>query len=273
VNSEKTTILGGRVHLIQPIGGYRVAIDPVLMAAAVPAMAGQTVLDAGSGTGAAALCLARRLPDVAVTGLELQAEMAELAGEGAVATGVADRVRFVTGDILEPPVEVPPDGFDHVMANPPYMEAGKGRTPPDPAKMTATVEGPARLADWVSFCVSRAKTRGTVTFVHRADRIEHVLAALAGRVGGLTVFPLWPSGTSGGAAGGAAGGAVGGAVGGAAGGAAGQPARRVLVQGRKGTQTPSAVAAGLVLHGEDGGYTDAAAAVLEHAGALDLGVQ
>jgi len=257
VNSEKTTILGGRVHLIQPIGGYRVAIDPVLMAAAVPAMAGQTVLDAGSGTGAAALCLARRLPDVAVTGLELQAEMAELAGEGAVATGVADRVRFVTGDILEPPVEVPPDGFDHVMANPPYMEAGKGRTPPDPAKMTATVEGPARLADWVSFCVSRAKTRGTVTFVHRADRIEHVLAALAGRVGGLTVFPLWPSGTSGGAAGGAA----------------GQPARRVLVQGRKGTQTPSAVAAGLVLHGEDGGYTDAAAAVLEHAGALDLGVQ
>lgn len=257
MNSEKTTILGGRVHLIQPIGGYRVAIDPVLMAAAVPAMAGQTVLDAGSGTGAAALCLARRLPDVAVTGLELQAEMAELAGEGAVATGVADRVRFVTGDILEPPVEVPPDGFDHVMANPPYMEAGKGRTPPDPAKMTATVEGPARLADWVSFCVSRAKTRGTVTFVHRADRIEHVLAALAGRVGGLTVFPLWPSGTSGGAAGGAA----------------GQPARRVLVQGRKGTQTPSAVAAGLVLHGEDGGYTDAAAAVLEHAGALDLGVQ
>jgi len=256
VNSEKTTILGGRVHLIQPIGGYRVAIDPVLMAAAVPAMAGQSVLDAGSGTGAAALCLARRLPDVAVTGLELQAEMAELASEGAVATGVADRVRFVTGDILEPPVEVPADGFDHVMANPPYMEAGKGRTPPNPAKMTATVEGPARLADWVSFCVSRAKTRGTVTFVHRADRIEHVLAALAGRVGGLTVFPLWPSGTADGAAGGAA----------------GQPARRVLVQGRKGTQTPSTLAAGLVLHGQDGGYTDAAAAVLEHAGALDLGV-
>jgi len=257
VSSEKTTILSGSVHLIQPIGGYRVAIDPVLMAAAVPAMAGQSVLDAGSGTGAAALCLAWRVPEVAVTGLELQAEMAELAGEGAAATGVADRVRFVTGDILDPPAEVPPDGFDHVMANPPYMEAGRGRTPPDPAKMAATVEGAARLADWVSFCISRAKTRGTVTFVHRADRIEHLLAALAGRVGGLTIFPLWPNGTPDGATGGAA----------------GQPARRVLVQGRKGTQTPSALAAGLVLHGEDGGYTDAAAAVLEHAGALDLGVQ
>lgn len=251
VNSETTTILGGRVHLIQPIGGYRVAIDPVLMAAAVPAIAGQRVLDAGSGTGAASLCLARRVSGVSVAGLELQAEMAELAARGAMETGVADRVRFIAGDILAAPSEVPPDGFDHVMANPPYMEAGRGRTPPDPAKMTATVEGAARLADWVSFCVSRAKTRGTVTFVHRADRIEHLLAALAGRVGGIILFPLWP------------GRAVGGGM-------AGQSARRVLVQGRKGTQTPSRLSAGLVLHEDGGGYTDAAEAVLEHGAALDL---
>jgi len=258
VNSEKTTILGGRVHLEQPIGGYRVAIDPVLMAAAVPAVTGQSVLDAGSGTGAASLCLAQRVPGVTVTGLELQPEMAELAARGAETTGVADRVRFVAGDILAAPPEAPADAFDHVMANPPYMEAGKGRTPPDPAKRTATVEGAARLTDWVSFCVSRAKTRGTVTFVHRADRIEHLLAALAGRVGGLTVFPLWPGGASGGAGGG---------------GIAGQPARRVLVQGRKGTATPSTLAPGLVLHGEDGAYTDAAEAVLERGEALDLGAK
>lgn len=250
MNTDKTTILGGRVHLLQPVGGYRVAIDPVLMAAAVPAHTGDKVLDAGSGTGAASLCLARRVPGVDVTGVELQAEMAELAAQGAAATRVVDRVRFVAADILAPPGEVTPDGFDHVMANPPYMEAGKGRTPPDPAKRAATVEGAARLTDWVSFCVSRAKTRGTVTFVHRADRIEHLLSALAGRVGGIIVFPFWPGGE-----------------------AAGQAAKRVLVQGRKGAATPSTLAAGLVLHDENGAYTDAALAVLEHGEALDLGAR
>ena len=54
-------LLDGRVTLLQPRKGYRVAIDPVLLAAAVPARLGDHVLDLGSGTGAASLCLAARL--------------------------------------------------------------------------------------------------------------------------------------------------------------------------------------------------------------------
>ncbi|PPR19536.1 MAG: hypothetical protein CFH40_02259, partial [Alphaproteobacteria bacterium MarineAlpha10_Bin3] len=50
-------LLGGQVRLRQPESGYRVAIDPVLLAAATPAVAGQ-VLDVGTGVGAAALCYA-----------------------------------------------------------------------------------------------------------------------------------------------------------------------------------------------------------------------
>jgi tRNA1(Val) A37 N6-methylase TrmN6 len=63
------TLLGGRVRLRQPASGYRVAIDPVLLAAAVPAVSGETALDIGCGTGAAALCLAVRVPGVRVIGI------------------------------------------------------------------------------------------------------------------------------------------------------------------------------------------------------------
>ena len=46
-------LLGGRVQLAQPLGGYRVAVDPVLLAAAIPAEAGETIADMGAGSGAA----------------------------------------------------------------------------------------------------------------------------------------------------------------------------------------------------------------------------
>ncbi|MEL6264223.1 MAG: methyltransferase, partial [Pseudomonadota bacterium] len=55
-------LLGGRVGLTQPRQGYRAATDPVLLAAAVPAAAGETVLELGIGAGAAVLCLAARVP-------------------------------------------------------------------------------------------------------------------------------------------------------------------------------------------------------------------
>ena len=57
------TLLGGRVKLRQPVAGYRVAIDPVFLAAAVPATAGDRILDIGCGAGAASVCLAARVPE------------------------------------------------------------------------------------------------------------------------------------------------------------------------------------------------------------------
>src|SRR5580692_7243816 len=85
-------LLGGRVHLHQPAQGYRVAIDPVLLAAAVPAAEGDRVLDIGCGVGAASLCLAARVPGCRIVGLELQPALAQLAAENAARNAVADRV-------------------------------------------------------------------------------------------------------------------------------------------------------------------------------------
>ncbi|MEY2961347.1 MAG: hypothetical protein RLZ60_1177, partial [Pseudomonadota bacterium] len=49
--------LNGKVRVWQPINGYRAGVDPVLLAAAVPAKSGQTVLELGCGVGTASLCL------------------------------------------------------------------------------------------------------------------------------------------------------------------------------------------------------------------------
>jgi tRNA1(Val) A37 N6-methylase TrmN6 len=242
---SKDSLLGGRVTLLQPRQGYRVAIDPVLLAAAVPAKAGERVLDLGCGSGAAALVLAARVAGVAVVGLEREQALVRLARKSAEMSGLAERVEFITGDLLEPPAGIAPGGFDHVMANPPYLAAGEGNLPPNPGKRAATVEGRAVLAHWLAAALKMAKTGGTITVIHRFDRRGEVMQGLSAGAGGAVVFPLWPL-------------------------KAGSAAKRVIVQATKGDTGATRTAAGMVLHRADGGYTAAAEAVLREARALIL---
>ncbi|MFQ5619937.1 MAG: tRNA1(Val) (adenine(37)-N6)-methyltransferase [Rhodospirillales bacterium] len=242
-------LLGGRVRLVQPAEGYRAAIDPVFLAAAVPAAAGESVLDVGAGTGAAALCLAARVADVRVRGVEIAPDLVRLALGNAGLNGLAGRVQFIAGDLLRPPAQLAARTFDHVMANPPYLPAGRGHPPPDAAKRAARVEGAAGIEDWLRFCVAMVRPKGSVTLIHRADRLDAVLAALRERAGGIVVFPLWP---------------------GPARGADAAPAKRVIVRARKGVAAPLRLAPGLVLHEAGGAFTPEAEAVLRDARGLRL---
>ena len=231
------TLLNGRVRLIQPQAGYRAAIDPVLLAAVTAVQPGDRVLDVGTGTGAAALCLAVRVPGAAVVGLERRAEAADFARRNAALNGLEDRVTVLDGDLLAPPPELVPGTFDRVTMNPPYLRAGAASLPPDPWKAAANVEGEAGLADWVRFAAAMLKPRGALTMVHRADRVDEILAALYGaRFGSLLLVPLWPK--------------------------PGEEARRILLAARKGGRSPARFTAGLVLHDPDGTYSAKAQRIL-----------
>ena len=245
--AEATTedrLLGGRVRLRQPTEGFRASIDAVLLAAAVAALDGETVLDVGSGTGAAALCLATRLQGVQVTGIEADWALVRLASDNAEDGGLSSRCRFYLGDLAAPPVRLSPASFDHVMANPPFMPAGTGRLSQNSSRAQAMVEGEVTLSGWLEFCLRMVRQGGTVTVIHRADRLAELLGGLVGRLGALTVLPLWSH--------------------------AGKPAKRVIVAGRKGSSAPLSLLPGLVLHRSDGGYTPAAESVLRGGEGIDL---
>jgi tRNA1(Val) A37 N6-methylase TrmN6 len=237
------TLLSGKVRLRQPAEGYRAAIDPVLLAAAVPAAEGSLVLDVGVGAGAAALCLAARVPGCRIVGLEVQPEMAQLARENVQANGFAGRVEVLTGNVAAPPPRLAPGSFHHVMSNPPYLSPERANASGTAAKTRANVEGEADLASWLRLCVNMLRPKGTLSLIHRADRLDEILALLRGRVGELVVIPLWPK--------------------------AGRPAKRVIIRGRKGLATPLELAPGLVLHEADGRYTPQAEALLRGAVSLD----
>jgi tRNA1(Val) A37 N6-methylase TrmN6 len=241
---SEDTLLGGRVRLRQPIDGARASIDPVFLAAAVPVGPGELVLDIGCGTGAAMLCVAARESQCRITGIERQRELVRIAGDNIILNGMATRASVMVGDLLQPPPRISAGAFDHVIANPPYLERARANETPNPARAEATIEGDAELGDWVRFALSMAKPKGTVTFIQRADRIDAVLAHFHGRAGEVVVFPLWPG--------------------------QGRAASRIIVRARKQVGSPARLAVGLLLHEPDGRFSQAAEAVLRGGDGLAL---
>lgn len=243
--------LNGAVRLWQPAAGYRAATDPVFLAAACSAASGQSVLDVGAGAGAASMCLAARVKDLRLEGIELSEAYADLSRRNAQRNGVGWLAHC--GDIRDAPLFLRSASYDHVITNPPYFAADAAPVSPDPGRDAAHRET-APLDAWLDFCLRRLKPKGWLTIVHRAGRLDDVLAALAGRAGDIRVLPLWPR--------------------------AGVAAKRVVVRARKGARTPLTLTPGLVLHTGDGGaeaqdlggarFTAAAAAVLRDGEALSF---
>ena len=236
------SLLGGRIVYSQPRSGFRSGIEPVLLAAAVPARAQERVIEAGCGAGAGLLCLAARLPGIGGHGVERDPALAALAARNIAANGWAARLSVAAGDITAPPAEG--EIFDHVCANPPWHD--RAATPsPHPGRRVAKIAGADLLAQWTAALAARLRRRGSLTLILPASQLARALAALrAGGFGAATLLPLWPR--------------------------AGQPARLILLQAIKGAAGGERVLPGLVLHGEAGGFTEAAEAILRNGAGLPL---
>lgn len=229
--------LCGRLRLLQPRKGYRAATDPVLLAAAVPAQGGQSVLDLGCGAGAAALCLATRVPGLLLAGLEVQPAYAALARMNADRNGLAFDV--IDGDLSNIPNALR-RGFDHVIANPPYY-AADGTPSPLHSRDTALRVG-VPLAEWVQISARRLNPGGWLTMILSADRLPDVMAGFSSQMGSIAVLPLAARQS--------------------------RAAGRVILQARKGGRTPFRLLAPLILHqgeahdGDRESYSPLANAVL-----------
>lgn len=210
--------LGGQLQILQPRNGYRAGIDPVLLAASVPALAGQSVLDLGCGVGTAALCLGRRVPGVALTGLERNPDYADLARQNAARNALP--LEVLEGDATAPPATLRALSFDHVITNPPFHDAA-ARTPATDTAREGGLSG-ADLFAWLDQAVRRLAPKGTLTVIHDAAALPTILAAVKDRVGAITVRPLAPR--------------------------EGRAATRIIVSAVKGARAPFALAPTTILH-------------------------
>ena len=179
MNTTSDAFLGGKVTALQPARGYRAGVDAVLLAACTPAKPAERVLELGCGVGVASLCLAARVPDLYITGVELQPDYADLAAQNGV--------NVVTADLRSMPADIRNTQYHHVIANPPYFDRGTGSSAPNAGRDVA-MGGDTPLADWLDVAAKRLAPKGYFTMILRIERLPEVLTHL--RLGSVIVRPI-----------------------------------------------------------------------------------
>ncbi len=245
---EEIYVLDRRVRLLQPPKGFRTSLDSVMLAAACPVREGEKdarVLDMGCGVGGAGFCLLARVPGIHITGVDIQPDHVALARRNIELNNAQDRAAFTCADIRDFNVADKDGRFDHIICNPPYLEAGSYTPSPDDSRARALGhEGQAEMSlkDWIDAGFRLLKSGGSLTLIHRADMTDEIILSLGRRFGAVEIIPLWPR--------------------------AGQAAKRVVIRARKDRQTPCVLHPGLVLHEDDGKYTPEADNILRNIKAL-----
>lgn len=218
-------LLDGRVRLRQPVRGYRAGLDAALLAAACDAKPGQRVLEAGCGAGGALLAAAVRRPETRFVGVERDPDALALAVANIALNGVEDRVEAVEGDVAVRFSVLGLEPFDAAMTNPPFFDDPDSLRGPAPDRRAAWMADDG-LAAWIGFLSKGVREGGTITLIHRADRLADILALLGEKCGGIQIRPVHPF--------------------------ADEPAKRVLVRAIKTGKAPLRLLPALVLHDRGG---------------------
>ena len=242
-DTTEDRVLDGRITLRQPARGYRAGLDAALLAAACDAGPGQRVIEAGCGAGGALLAAAARRPEARFVGIERDPAALALALGNIVANGMEGRVEAVAGDVALRYSGLGLPVFDAGMANPPFFDdAGAIRGPA--AERRGAWMADDGLEAWIGFLSKAVREGGTITLIHRADRLADILRLLEPKAGSAQVRPVQPF--------------------------ADQPAKRVLVRAIKTGKAPLRLLPPLVLHDREGGkHTPETEAILRGEAALD----
>ena len=236
MNPRTDQLLGGRVTITQGADGYRAGFDAVMLAAACPAKPNDLILDLGCGAGAASLCLAVRVADLKITGIEIQPEQAEFARQNFTANHVTGEI--ITADLND--YAFPADYFNHVILNPPYHDNDQHTVPANAARAAAFMTDD--LGAWLQTARRTVKTHGSVTIIHRADAVMQILSQLQ-NFGAVEIIPLWPR--------------------------AGLAAERIIIRAVKGRKTPPCILPGIILHAAGGEATPALSNILRSGDSID----
>ncbi len=230
----------GALTISQPLNGFRAGFDSVVLAASVPACAGEKVLELGTGPGVAALALAHRT-QAQVLGVEIDTDVVALAQGNAARNGLVHLVDVQQGDATNPRT-IAVRGVAHVMMNPPFYDAASSRTSPHAQKGIATHMSDDALAAWVHTAIICLKSGGSFTAIITPQWLPVVLAACAGKLGATALLPIHTIADS--------------------------PASRLILHGRKGRKTPLAILPPFLTRTANGDMSETLRAIAEDGAGL-----
>ncbi len=220
----------GVVSVTQPVTGHRFTLDSILLADFCRIRPGERVLEPGAGTGIISLLLAKKHPRAAFIAVEIQPSVASLGEQNIVDNGLAGRMQMVRKDLQRIGRTIAPGSLSVIVANPPYIKEGAGRPSPDRLRRTARQAHPASLVSWLNLH-RYLKNGGRYCLIFPAARLAELVTAMRKRLLEpkrlRLVHPYHD-----------------------------RPASLVLIEAVKNAGTGIEVLPSLIVHGQNGGYTE-----------------
>jgi tRNA1Val (adenine37-N6)-methyltransferase len=171
-------LFDGRLKLLQSRLGYRVSIDPLLLAYFVSVKRGQKIVDLGTGNGVICLALADLYPSASLTGIELQASLAERAAHNVRLNGLESRIKIISGDVRRREYSLKPGSFDVAVCNPPYRRPSSGRISVNDEKRIARHELNGDLVGFLRAGAFLLRNKGRMALVYLAGRAADLIVAM-----------------------------------------------------------------------------------------------
>lgn len=232
----KNKILNGNIVLYQPKIGFRIGIDSILLSSSVNNY--KNCLDLGSGIGVIMLSLAKRFPKSRILGVEKNKELIKISKENVILNNLEDfNIEFFCTDIKKgkflPELN---NSFDRVVMNPPYFFNSKVVSSSDVYKKEAKYD--ENILTWFNVAYSKLKSKGYLNFIFRSEYINIALECLSNKWGDIRIFPLWPK--------------------------IGKTSKLTIIQARKNSKSGVQLMPGLVLHNNDGTYTETCNKILNN---------
>ena len=165
-------------RIIQKKKGFCFGMDAVLLSGFAQVKEGEVAVDLGTGTGIIPILLEAKTKGKHFTGLEIQEEVAEMAGRSVRLNQLENRVDIVRGDIKEASRLFGKASFDVVTSNPPYMNDNHGLKNPELPKAIARHEVFCTLDDVCREASLLLKSGGRFYMVHRPHRLAEIITAL-----------------------------------------------------------------------------------------------
>ena len=230
-------IFNGKIKLKQPAIGYRTAIDPIILCDFVTLKNNQKILDVGCGAGLISLILKhtadKTLLNTDIIGIDIDNAFCELYNENAKINNL--QIQGINKNLEEFSKDMNKNCifFDQIITNPPYFEVKSSRL--SETKRNANFET-MQLTSWIKCCLNILKNNGTFSIIHNAEKINDILFALKNIAGAIEIIPIYSKSNS--------------------------IAKRVVVRCKKAAKTATAIHHGIIVHNQDGTYSNAMQKIL-----------
>ena len=168
------------LKLIQRPDAFRFGTDSVLLADFAAPRKNDRAIDLGCGTGAVALLMAGHQPALAVDGVEIQPEIADMARRSVLLNDLDDRVRVFEGDMRDSWRALGAGRYTLAVCNPPYGRSGAALESRSETKRLARHEGDLTPDDIARAAAMLLKNGGRFCAIYPAPRAYELMRAMDG---------------------------------------------------------------------------------------------